>query len=87
MEDIRILVLLHKLGSKVKPGMITRDEWMSGCESLNVDSIAKFQALLPSLDTGFMVDKEFRDFYKVRKILFENFFIYKMIMIIDDIHD
>ena len=57
--------------------MITRDEWMSGCESLNVDSIAKFQALLPSLDTGFMVDKEFRDFYKVRKILFfENFFLF-----------
>lgn len=76
MEDIRILVLLHKLGSKVKPGMITRDEWMSGCESLNVDSIAKFQALLPSLDTGFMVDKEFRDFYKVRGKYYLRIFFY-----------
>ena len=65
MEDIRILVLLHKLGSKEKPGQITREEWTKGCQVLQTDSIDKFIALLPSLDTGFMVDNEFRDFYKV----------------------
>lgn len=64
MEDIRILVLLHKLGSKEKPGQITREEWTKGCKLLQTDSIDKLVALLPSLDTGFMVDNEFRNFYK-----------------------
>jgi DCN1-like protein 1/2 len=64
LEDIRILVLLHKLGANAKPGQIRRDEWSKGCETLSTDTIEKFKGLLPSLDTGFMVDTEFRDFYK-----------------------
>jgi hypothetical protein len=68
MEDIRILVLLWKMGANEKPGMITREEWMTGCHRLQVDSVAKFQSLLPSLETGFLDQAEFKEFYKVRHI-------------------
>jgi len=64
LEDIRVLVLLWKMGSKEKPAQITKEEWMAGCKKLQVDSIEKFKALLPSLDTGFLDRAEFRDFYK-----------------------
>ncbi len=65
LEDIRILVLLWKMGSKEKPAQITKEEWMAGCQKLQVDSIEKLKALLPSLETGFLDRNEFRDFYKV----------------------
>lgn len=65
MEDVRILVLLWRMGANDKPGMITKEEWMNGCQKLQVDSIVKFQSLLPSLDTGFLDHAEFKDFYKV----------------------
>lgn len=68
LEDIRILVLLWKLGSKEKPAQITKEEWMAGCQRLQVDSIEKIKALLPSLDTGFLDRLEFKDFYKVRQL-------------------
>jgi len=63
-SDIRILVLLWKLGSKEKPAQITKDEFMSGCYELQVDSVEKFKMLLPSLDTGFLDQDEFKSFYK-----------------------
>jgi hypothetical protein len=63
-EDIRILVLLWKMGCSKKPGQLTRDEWMLGCEALRVDSWTKLQALLPSLETGFLDHNTFKDFYK-----------------------
>ena len=66
LEDIRILVLLWKLGSKEKPAQISKDEWMAGCNKLELDSIDKFKELLPSLDTGFLDQMEFKDFHKVR---------------------
>jgi hypothetical protein len=65
LEDIRVLVLLWKLGSKEKPAQISKDEWMSGCQKLQVDSVAKMKDLLPSFDTGFLDQTEFKDFYKV----------------------
>ena len=65
LEDIRVLVLLWKLEASEKPGQISREEWMAGCKKLGADSIAKFQSLLPSLDTGFLAEREFKDFYKV----------------------
>lgn len=65
-EDIRVLVLLWKLGSKEKPAQISKQEWMSGCNRLQVDSIDKFQSILPSLDIGFLDRTEFKEFYKVR---------------------
>ncbi len=66
LEDIRVLVLLWKMGSKAKPGEITKEEFLSGCNRLLVDSIAKLQALVPSLDTGFLDEVDFKEFYKVR---------------------
>lgn len=65
LEDIRILVLMWKMGvGKEKPQQVTRDEWKDGCENLNVDSLDKLKQLLPSLDIGFLEATQFRDFYK-----------------------
>lgn len=64
VEDVRILVLLHKLGARSKPAQITREEWVEGCHRLRVDSLDKFKALLPSLELGFMEGSEFREFFK-----------------------
>lgn len=64
LEDIRVLVLLWKMGANEKPAQISKQEWMQGCAKLQVDSIAKFEALLPSFDTGFLDQTEFKDFYK-----------------------
>mmetsp|Transcript_34742 Transcript_34742/g.77978 ORF Transcript_34742/g.77978 Transcript_34742/m.77978 type:complete len:252 (+) Transcript_34742:256-1011(+) len=63
-EDVRVLVLLYKLGANSKPSQITREEWIEGCHTLKLDSIAKFKAFLPQLDTGFMAREEFSDFFK-----------------------
>lgn len=65
MTDVRILVLLHKMGPLSKPAQISKDEWIKGCKTLRVDSIDKMKALLPSLELGFMERSEFRDFFKV----------------------
>lgn len=70
-EDIRVLVLMWKLGSKEKPAQISKDEWMKGCNKLQIDSIDKFISLLPALDTGFLDRNDFKDFYKVRKYTLE----------------
>lgn len=64
LEDVRVLVLLHKLGATRKPSQITREEWIEGCHRLKLDSIAKFKAFIPQLDTGFMDREEFSDFFK-----------------------
>jgi len=65
MEDIRILVLLWKMEvGEDRPAQITREEWKKGCMKLNMESIENFKQLLPTLDTGFLVANEFRDFYK-----------------------
>jgi hypothetical protein len=66
LEDMRVLVLLWKLGANDKPAQISKDEWMQGCMKLQLDSIAKFQEFIPSLDTGFLDRTAFKDFYKVR---------------------
>ena len=65
MTDVRILVLLHKMGPLSKPAQISKDEWIKGCKTLRVDSIDKLKALLPSLELGFMERSDFRDFFKV----------------------
>lgn len=64
-EDIRVLVLLWKLGSKEKPALISKEEFIGGCYKLHADSIEKFQALIPSLDTAFLDEVDYKDFYKV----------------------
>lgn len=65
LEDVRVLVLLHKIGANSKPAQMTRDEWISGCTTLQLDHIDKIRALVPGLDPGFMERTEFRNFYKV----------------------
>ena len=65
VEDVKILVLLHKMGSNSKPAQISREEWMSGCQKLGLGDINSFKALLPSLELGFMERADFRDFFKV----------------------
>eukprot|EP00546_Thalassionema_frauenfeldii_P008241 CAMPEP_0178915004 /NCGR_PEP_ID=MMETSP0786-20121207/11765_1 /TAXON_ID=186022 /ORGANISM="Thalassionema frauenfeldii, Strain CCMP 1798" /LENGTH=206 /DNA_ID=CAMNT_0020588025 /DNA_START=349 /DNA_END=969 /DNA_ORIENTATION=+ len=62
--DIRVLVLLWKLGATSKPQQISKSEWMEGCAALQVDSMDKLKEKLPALDTGFLDQAEFKDFYK-----------------------
>jgi hypothetical protein len=66
-EDIRVLVLLWKLGATKKPAEIQRDEFVTGSCNMNFDSVDKLKELVPSLDTGFLDMDEFKDFYKVRE--------------------
>jgi len=63
-SDVRVLVLCWKLRANERPGQVAKAEWMGGMAELGVDSIAGLKAALPSLDTGFMEHKEFRDFYR-----------------------
>lgn len=62
-EDVRILVLLWKYNC-AKPGCMSKEEWIEGCESLNVDSWESLTELLPSLDPGFLELSEYKSFYK-----------------------
>jgi len=64
MEDVRILVLVWKLGARNKPGQVAREEWADGCRKLDVDSMVKLKEHLPQLETGFLEQAEFRDFFK-----------------------
>lgn len=64
MEDIRILVLLWKMGCNDKPSEINKNEWMQGCATLGIDTWDKMKKVVPSLDTGFLESSEFKDFYK-----------------------
>mmetsp|Transcript_13350 Transcript_13350/g.15306 ORF Transcript_13350/g.15306 Transcript_13350/m.15306 type:complete len:261 (+) Transcript_13350:304-1086(+) len=64
-DDIRVLVLLWKLGANSKPQLITKKEWISGCQTLRSDSLAKFRdVVIPTLDPGFMDNDNFKSFYK-----------------------
>ena len=64
IDDIRILVLLWKMKAVEKPAQISREEWMTACNRMNIAQMQDFQTLLPSLDTGFMDRDDFKDFYK-----------------------
>ena len=63
-EDIRILVLLWKMGCNEKPSKMSKNEWMQGCAALQIDSWDKLKSQLPACDTGFLEQQEFKDFYK-----------------------
>jgi hypothetical protein len=62
--DVRVLVLLWKLGATSKPGHVTRKEFLAGCCKLKASSVEALSGLLPALDPGFLDRPEFRDFYK-----------------------
>jgi len=64
MEDIRVLVLMWKLGANEKPGHISNEEWVKGCVDLDIDSVQKIKAMLPGLDPGFLEREDFKEFYK-----------------------
>ena len=51
-SDVRVLVLLWKLGANDRPGEISKEEFLGGCTRLGVDSASKIQGLMPSLDLG-----------------------------------
>ena len=64
--DLRVLVLLWKLGVSEKPGQMSRSEFEEGCDEMGVSgSIASLKALVPSLDLGFLDQEDFKKFYKV----------------------
>lgn len=58
--DVRALVLLWKLGSGSKPGLITRTEFLNGMKTLRKDSIDGLKAVVSTLDPGFLERAEFR---------------------------
>jgi len=59
-SDVRVLVLLWKLGATSKPGNITRTEFTTGLQKLQASSVDKLKSLLPSLDPGFLDRAQFR---------------------------
>lgn len=65
LTDVRVLVLLWKFNAVSKPAQISKKEWMAACHNLLIDSVDKLKALVPGLDSGFLDENEFKDFYKV----------------------
>ena len=63
-NDVRVLVLLWKLGANARPGEISKEEWLNGCQNLHLDSSQKFKDLMPGLDLGFLDREEFKSFFK-----------------------
>ena len=59
-SDIRLLVLLWRLGASSKPGIITKTEFINGFRNLQLDSIDGIKNILPSLDPGFLDRAVFR---------------------------
>lgn len=58
--DVRILVLMWKLGAVSKPGCITREECMKGLKKLNRSNAYGINVIMPSLDPGFLDRNDFR---------------------------
>lgn len=58
--DVRVLVLVWKLGGVSKPGAITKAEFVKGFQTLQASSVDKLKTLLPSFDPGFLDRTEFR---------------------------
>jgi len=63
-SDIRLLVLLWKLGAVSKPGTITKPEFLAGMKKLRKDSIKGLKSISPSFDIGFLEKQQFRELYK-----------------------
>lgn len=58
--DVRVLVLVWKLGGVTKPGSITKTEFLKGCQTLQASNVDKLKSLLPSFDPGFLDQPQFR---------------------------
>ena len=66
--DVRALVLCWKLGGctvePLKPGCIKRAEFVGTMLTMRLDSTKALAKTLPTLDTGFMENKEFQEFFR-----------------------
>lgn len=58
--DVRVLVMLWRLGALSTPGCITKAEFIAGFRKLKVSSLAELRSQLPSFDPGFLEKTEFR---------------------------
>lgn len=68
--DVRILVILFKLGAFSKPGVITKTEFVAGMRRLKKDSIEGLLDVMPSFDPGFMDKYEFRGISYIIKFVY-----------------
>jgi hypothetical protein len=58
--DVRALVLMWRLGSGSKPGVVSRTEFLNGMKFMKKDSIEGLRQILPSFDPGFLDRNDFR---------------------------
>ncbi len=58
--DVRVLVLMWKLGALSKPGSISRTEFIQGMKKLNKCDVGGLITVLPSFDPGFLDRAEYR---------------------------
>jgi len=63
-SDVRVLVLMWKLGATSKPGCISKPEFIQGMKTIRKTDAKGMKEYLPMLDPGFIEKAEFRDFYK-----------------------
>ena len=59
-SDVRLLVLLWKLGASSKPGAITKTEFIEGMKTIRKNSVSDLKSHLATLDPGFLERPEFR---------------------------
>jgi len=59
-SDVRVLVMLWRLGAVTTPGCITKAEFMAGFRKLRLSSLTELRSQLPSFDPGFLEKTEFR---------------------------
>ncbi|KAM3567906.1 hypothetical protein VYU27_009959, partial [Nannochloropsis oceanica] len=64
-QDVRVLVLMWKLGARRRPGQISREEFEGALKQLELDTLDKLRdRLLPSLDVDFLQGDDFKSFYR-----------------------
>jgi hypothetical protein len=64
MEDIRMTMLMWKLGARKTPGGIEKAEFVTGMQKLGLSTIAGLKGITPQLQTGFLENKEFFDLFR-----------------------
>lgn len=64
--DVRVLVLMWKLGAVSKPGSISKNEFLTGMRKFSKSDANGLIAILPSLDPGFLDRAEFRGKFVLR---------------------
>mmetsp|Transcript_12301 Transcript_12301/g.18639 ORF Transcript_12301/g.18639 Transcript_12301/m.18639 type:complete len:215 (-) Transcript_12301:151-795(-) len=63
-SDVRLLVLLWRLGSSQKPGCITKTEFVKGMKDIGASTVTDLINKSPSFDPGFLDKGDFRDFFR-----------------------